>query len=361
MKVFCYVIFCLSFLSSSSQNILSEDLRVAANVHYGLLIPEYQNHNFLVNDYIKSFTVNVSKKTSGKNEWQQLYNYPEYGLGFFYSTLGNDMVHGKEFAIYPYFSVNLISKSKFSLYKQIGFGLSYVTRKFDLRSNYLNVSVGSHINFHFNSRLGFNYNLLKSTMLNAGISFDHFSNGNMQEPNLGINYVTFFSGLTYKLGSSTAPQKIELNPHVRENYLELFYNVGGKRTRALASDFYYTTSISLQAVRRAYRGFNIGTGIDFFYDQSVKTEMQALKTSEFKKIYNFQSGIHLSLAMVYNRLTIGLQQGVYIGLIERVNNNRMYNRGLVKYRIADRVTLSLAMKSHLHILDYPELGVGFKL
>ncbi|MDQ3191073.1 MAG: acyloxyacyl hydrolase [Bacteroidota bacterium] len=333
---------------------------MSANYHKGFLIPEYQNFNYISNDYIKSFNLSISKKTRGENDWEQLFKYPEYGMSIFYSTLGNDEIHGREIALYPYFQVNLISKNNFNFYKQIGFGLNYVSRKFNLQDNYLNISVGSHVNFHFNYKLGINYKLFEKVKLNTGLSFDHFSNANMQEPNLGVNSLTFYSGLTYGIGQATEIKKRELSPHIKENYFEVYYNFGGKRTRALASDFYLSSSLSLQGSRKVYRVFHLGLGLDLFYDQSVQTEMKVANSGKYKAIYDFQSGIHFSQAIVYDRLILVIQEGIYMGLREKVNNHLFYNRGIIKYRIYDHLIVSLAMKSHLHILDYPEIGLGYK-
>jgi hypothetical protein len=42
-----------------------------------------------------------------------------------------------------------------------------------------------------------------------------------------------------------------------------------------------------------------------------------------------------------------------------VNGKRMYNRGILRWKINPHWMMSISMKSHLHILDYPELGFGY--
>ena len=76
---------------------------------------------------------------------------------------------------------------------------------------------------------------------------------------------------------------------------------------------------------------------------------------------SWQTGIHFSQSIVYNRFSITIQEGIYIGLKNHIYQKLMYNRGIVKYRITENFTLRLAMKSHLHILDYPEFGFGWRL
>jgi hypothetical protein len=86
-----FVIFLGFFFSLSgliAQSKFMNDLQISSYYHYGVVLPEYKHLLYVVEDYVHSAGLSISKKTVGKNEWQQLYKYPEYGFLFFYSTLG---------------------------------------------------------------------------------------------------------------------------------------------------------------------------------------------------------------------------------------------------------------------------------
>jgi hypothetical protein len=74
---------------------------------------------------------------------------------------------------------------------------------------------------------------------------------------------------------------------------------------------------------------------------------------------DFRTGIHLSQEIVFERFSFILQEGLYVGLVDQVNGKRMYNRGILRWKINPHWMMSISMKSHLHILDYPELGFGY--
>ena len=300
------------------------------------------------------------KETTGKNSWEQAYNYPSLGFSFFYSTLGNDDVFGHEFALVPFFRINLIDRPKFKLYNQTGVGINYVTKKFDLVENYQNVAVGSHFNIHLNVRLGAKINLIKSASLLTGISFNHFSNANTGEPNLGINYINYFIGLEIPLSKKEEKLSKELPPNEKITNNELIYSFGGKHSRSLSSKYYFTSSVSFEKRKSFWRAFHLGIGADIFYDTSVEDQLEEVGKS-YKSYYQFQTGIHISQSIVYNRFSITLQEGIYLGLAERVDKHIMYNRGIIKYWVTEHFSARLTMKSHLHILDYPEIGIGIKL
>lgn len=338
---------------------LNDEVYLRANYHYGFVLPEYQHFIYIVNDNISSLELSLSKQTTGENYWQQLYNYPEFGISLFHSTLGNDVVFGRETGFYPYFITHIISGKKLQLNNQIGIGLSYVSKKFDLEENFQNVSVGSRINMHFNFEMGLKYQLFDKIFINSGIAFNHFSNANFQEPNLGINSLTFYGGLSYLAGNKINKTTQKISPHEPYNEFNVIYSIGGKHIGALQSDVYFTSSLSFECKRRLFRVFNLGIGTDLFYDSGTKIEMKANGNDDTCTSDDFRSGIHLSEEFVYNKMSIIIQEGLYLFLPDKVNHNIMYNRAIFRYKISSRFSINISMKSHLHILDYPELGFGY--
>lgn len=260
--------------------------------------------------------------------------------------------------VFPFVQTYLIRKKRFQLTHQFGIGLGYATKKFDINSNYENISIGSHLNIHFNVKLGTKIKLSDKLSLNSGLSFSHFSNANMAEPNLGINLFTAYAGFNYALGEQTEFKKLEIDKHITQHEFAFIYAAGGKHTRALQLNAYFTSSISTEYKFHWKRKFHVGVGLDLFYDSSTKVEMISSNSEVYKPIYDLRSGVHISQEIVYNRFSFILQEGLYVGLTDRVNQKRMYNRGILRWKF-DHFLLSVSMKSHANILDYPEIGIGY--
>ena len=347
---------CIFIFQIHAQTKFTDNLNVMVNYHSGFVLPEYTFLNYITQDYVQSIDVCLFKETYGKNIWEKLYNYPDYGISLFYTTLGNDKILGREMALTYFFKTNLISKKQFQFYNRTGIGIGYVNRKFDFNTNYLNVAISSNFNIHFNLRLGINYSISNKIDLNTGISFDHFSNANTSDPNLGLNYLTAFGGLSYRIGRKTERLKLKTEPHIRKNNYEIFASIGGKHTRELSTEYFGTSSVSFEITREYFRAFYLGTGVDFFYDSSIKSQLQS-EGKQYKKGNDFQSGIHLSQEFVYNKLSLIIHEGIYF---YQVNQKNIYNRAIIRYRLTDHLSMRLSMKSHLNILDYPELGIGVK-
>lgn len=359
--IFLFILCCCFGLNKAqSQQKFTDNLKLGLNYHRGYNLPEYSSFLLKVNDPIQAIDLTISKETKGNTAWEQLFNYPEYGLSLFYSTLGDAEVFGNELALTYFFKIYLLDRDKFKMYNRIGIGLSYVTKKYDPETNPSNIAVGSNLNIHFNAQFGAAYELTKKVNLNAGLSFDHLSNANTSEPNIGMNSLTAFAGLSYYLGKRTERKLIELPKHEPKNRLYLFGSIGGKHLRSLSGEYFLTNSLSLEYVRESGRIFHIGAGVDVFYDTSVKTFLED-EGKSFTAQDNFQTGVHISQTLRYNRFSLSLQQGIYVGLTNKVEDKVMYNRGIIKYNFSDNMSVRLAMKSHLHILDYPEIGIGIKL
>jgi len=336
------------------------NLYVTPYYQAGLVLPEYKYFLYIIEDHVKSAGLTFSKKTTGNNDWEQIYGYPEYGFSIFYSTLGNDRVFGRELAVYPFFCYPMFSTNRWGIYNQIGLGINYVNYKFDLDHNFQNIVIGSKLNIRFNFRFDLRIQLLKRGRLHTGLSFEHFSNGNMQEPNIGINCLNSYVGLGYCIGDQNYPVPHELKPHARDFCWEFTYAFGGKHTRAFQSAYFFTSSGTVELKWKPYRMLGLGLGTDIFYDSSTETEMKAFDQTGYRKYYDFRTGIHISQEIIYSRISLIIQEGIYLFLTDQVNHKTMYNRGIVRFAITDQWLVSLSMKSHLHILDYPELGLGFR-
>ncbi|TNF49713.1 MAG: acyloxyacyl hydrolase [Bacteroidetes bacterium] len=344
---------------SSSQEDYKGNWLLRGDFHFGATIPEYQLSNQYVDNFIYSGEISFQKQLYGRSFWEQLYKYPVVGVTAAYSSLGNRDIFGHEIALYGFFQTHLINKSKFQLNSQFGLGLGWATKHFDVNENYLNVAVGSGLNIHFNYKMGASYFLTERTGINLGLSFSHFSNANMAEPNLGINTFTLYTGVNRFLKPPKAVTSHEIEKHKDKNEFAFIYAAGGKHTRALQSTIYFTSSVSAEYKRHLSYKFRIGGGLDLFYDSSTKTEMSLPGKPTYHPENDFRTGIHFSQEIAFDKFSFILQEGHYFLLTNKVDNRQFYNRGIVRYKINDHLLVHISMKSHLHILDYPEFGMGY--
>lgn len=350
----------LRISSTLAQSKWTDDLEIEINHGYGYVLPEYEFVNLVVKEPTETFEFSLRKNTYGKSVWEQYYQYPSYGLRGFYSDLGSPDVFGQAWGIYPFIQLPFYYSERFRFFNQIGLGYSRVNKKFDQEHNYLNVAVGSYSNIHFNLRFIAELKILEKIYFKSALSFDHFSNGNAAEPNLGINYISWMNGLSYSIGKRSERIQDAWEKNEAEWETEIMLAIGGKHSRALSSQYYQTNALSLEFRKNYFRLLHFGIGADFFYDSSVKDQLKKQERS-FKGSNSFQTGIHLSQTLIYHNFSFSLHQGIYMGLTEKVDHYSIYNRAILKYKVHERISARFMMKSHLHILDYPEIGIGYFL
>lgn len=331
---------------------------VRGNVQQGVLLPEYAFMSYLTDDYTRGFEINILKQTSGKSIWHQLYRYPGFGMSFHYTTLGSREYFGNQYSLYPYFSMNILRRKKFELNYQMGVGVAYATKKYLPDNNYQNLAIGSHFNIHYHADMIAQYQAGKRIFLNTGLAFSHISNANLSEPNVGLNLFSIYAGVSYAFGkpdSSGGNFNMHMDPYFT---YEVMLAGGMKHTRTFESFQYPALSVSFDAKRRFGYKFALGLGVDFFYDSSIEPQMIRLNKS-FVPSNAYTSGIHLAEEFIYDRFSFIVQEGVYIGLTDKLFGYVMYNRAIARYKFTQHFFASISMKSHLFILDFPEVGIGY--
>lgn len=346
-------------ISNSQSKFKIEDIHLRANYQRGVLLFEYDFFNYLVNDNINAFEININKEFQGNREWQRLYKYPSVGLSFFYTSLGNDSIYGKAFALNPNINFNLLTKHKLSIKYTVGVGLTYATKHFNLETNYANIAIASHLNIWFNTELFATYKIYKDVSLMAGTAFSHLSNANLAEPNIGINTWTFLVGTDIQVGGKKKKNTSPISELKHKKYYTFIVAGGIKHTRRFAKSSYFSGSTEFEYNRILSHKFALGIGADLFQDNSITDEMRRAEIKDIKTWYKYKSGIHISQEIIFGDVSFILHEGMYIGFKDKLNNQKFYNRGVLRYKFSDHFFVSSAMKTNVFVLDVMEVGLGY--
>ena len=106
--------------------------------------------------------------------WQQLHNYPYYGLGIFGGSLGEsdvDSVVGSPSGVYFFYGEPIVRFGKFTLTADFGIGLSYDFNPYHVEDNPANDIIGSRVNLYFNGNLIMYYAVDDRLDLSVGANF----------------------------------------------------------------------------------------------------------------------------------------------------------------------------------------------
>ena len=130
----------------------------------------------------------------------KVYPHAIQGIGVSYNTFFNAAELGNPLAVYAFQTSRIATLSpSLSLDYEWNFGVSFGWKKFDEEDNPLNTVVGSRLNAYINLDIMLNWQLDPNTSLRAGIGVTHFSNGNTNYPNGGVNTLEGIIGIVRRL------------------------------------------------------------------------------------------------------------------------------------------------------------------
>jgi hypothetical protein len=192
--LFTWSAVCLSLLTTAQ-----ERWQVHGNIQYGFVVPHNSLMEPLITDHSVGGSVRFVKRITNRL-YSRPYGKPYQGVDFTFINTGNKTQLGKQFALsfWNQFPTNRRifgerpSNKKFI---NLGIGLGYTTKIWNLQSNYQAPVLGSHFNAALS--IGFDQEIFHTENLQykLGIRVTHFSNGAFQLPNLGTNTMALTLGV----------------------------------------------------------------------------------------------------------------------------------------------------------------------
>lgn len=174
----------------------------------------FQTNSFLKGENEKWKPIDRSLSTHLRYSFQllphtlagQVYNSPYQGIGLGYYNFNEPKFLGNPIALYLFQGARIAKfNSRLSLNYEWNFGLSFGWKPYDFLENYYNVIIGSKTNAYLNVGVHLNWMLAPNVDLITGFTLSHFSNGNTNFPNAGLNTADVKIGLVYNFNPPRTP------------------------------------------------------------------------------------------------------------------------------------------------------------
>lgn len=389
MSRFILLLLCSSPLLLFAQ---SEPTSLSKKTKYYAIIGMYQNgYVFPTNSFLKgtnseydkitsfqSFSVKYTKQTIGKKLWEQLYNYPNYGVGLYFTDFHNPEEIGHPFGIYGFFNAPFKRWSNLTLNYELGFGTMFNWKSFNPITNKYNIAIGAGESFIIDAGINLQYFLTKKIILEGGFSLTHFSNGALKEPNFGINTMAPKISLKYNFKNKPEFQKKEKPKYNKQNeFLISFY--GAKKNVIVDS----TTNLT---VKEKYEGVNFpvfgisalfnrqvsykskfGLGMSVSYNSSINAqyavdnnEIEIVNGPFFEKL---QLSVFPSYELVINKLSIVLQPSFYLYRKKiKTQSPTFYQKLGLRYQMTKNIFSEINLRAYqFHVSDFIEWTIGYRI
>ena len=314
-----------------------------------------------------TFFFEYGKRSHGNRLWQQLMNYPSYGIGISNSFFRNREI-GNPFSFYGFFYSKIKEWSNISFNYKLNLGLAWFPEPYNFETNPYNMLTGSHLNLFFGVELFFDYELTKITSLKGGIGFIHSSNGKLQEPNDGINYFGPNFGLKFRLYKNQKEfisQEVPETQHIEEI---LIWGSGGIQ-QAEGNDeihsnqqtgaYYGVGVLGIAWQKRVSYQSSIGGGLDFSYLGYAKPE-DGRSPSELSFKEKLLISTFFSYELRVDKFDFYVQPGFYVYKDDNAFTKPfMYERIGLRYNFLDNLFGAISLRAYdFTVADFIELSIG---
>jgi hypothetical protein len=264
--------------------------------------------------------INIFKQTDGSKAWQKKLHYPEIGGGVFFAIHHDRDTIGNAFAAYVYWKYALLRTKIMDFNLKMGMGLAYATKKFIKNENEVNNAIGSNINAYIQLRFGLEWKIAKPLRLVTAFTYNHYSDGAVKLPNLGINTMTGTVGLIYypniekyKLVmhqdsfSKKPTYKNELFARATIGFLDVINNLIPEKTYLMQStSIGYTRYLNITNKLSASANLEFNFGEPSIYVNTLVSENKLLK----KAATNLS--VSISDEILIGRVAMHLELGAYL-------------------------------------------------
>ncbi|WP_296314093.1 acyloxyacyl hydrolase [Winogradskyella sp. UBA3174] len=355
--------FLISFLLSAQKR-LTSDSYLDLNYFGGNIALHNNDILHLITGRPEGFIFSWNKKTFGNEDWEQRYNYPDYGASFVYQDLKNTKL-GENFGLYAHYNFYFFKRN---VMLRIAQGLAYNTNPYDKIDNPKNVAFGSDILSSTYLMLSYKKEQIFDRFgLQAGVSLIHYSNANVKAPNTSVNTIALNVGLTYNLDDEVSEYIDNLDDEkftepVRYN---LAFRTGINESDVIRSGQFPFYIVSAYADKRLSHTSAIQFGVDAFFSNFLKEliyyqsvsfpEENVSGDEDYKRV-----GLFVGHELFINKISVVTQLGYYVHYPFDFEGRTYIRLGLKRY-FGKTFFGAVTLKSHGAKAEAVELGIGVRL
>jgi hypothetical protein len=321
----------------------------------------------LINGHPEGVFLSWNKKTYGNEDWEQRYNYPDYGLSFAYQSFNNDVL-GNCASLYAHYNFYFFNRN---IMFKIGQGIGYTSKPYDKETNYRNIAFGTKL--LSSTLMMLNYKkerIIDNFGLQAGVSLVHYSNANIKAPNASVNTIAVNLGVTYSLDTEEPAYITTIADGATEKFTQpIKYNIvfrgGVNESDVVGSGQFPFYILSGYADKRINVKSALQFGTDVFFSNFLKEliyyksvsfpEENVSGDEDYKRV-----GVFAGHELFINKTSLETQLGYYV-YYPFDFEGRVYSRIGLKRYFTEKWFGALTLKTHGAKAEAVEIGIGVRL
>ncbi len=356
---------CIVFFQSYAQDKPKASYTLDVNNFYGTILKHNPDISHLITGHPSGVILSFQKKTFGNQEWQRLYNYPEYGVSFIYNNLDNRYL-GEHYSIYAHYNFYFLRRH---LMLRLGQGMAYITTPYDEDTNFRNIAHGSHLTSATYFLLNFKKeNLLKGLGIQAGLGIVHYSNGNAKAPNKSTNTLFFNAGITYALDQDS-PEYIEKEKGLIKGTEPFGYGFllrsGVNESDVVGSGQFPFYTLGAFIDKRINKKSAFQLGAELFFSKALKRFIDFRASGAFNDGTTGDEdakrvGMYLGHELRVSRVSVLTQYGYYV-YYPYDFEGQTYVRAGLRYYFTKNIVGEFTVRAHAAKAEAMEFTIGYRL
>jgi hypothetical protein len=321
-----------------------------AQVHYGFVFVHSEAVQSTSGANPRGVELELIKQRVDTAVWNLCNCYPKKGWSFSYFNFDSKVLgHGFTTAYFLEPAYKISRKSLFRF--RAGAGLSYLTNPYHPQKNPANLSYSTALSGFLQLGVGGSFQVAPRLLVLIGTQYQHISNAGFKEPNKGINWPTASIGVTWFRDEYNLPTYTRRGrsfqkqpPHIEAGVFmaaKQGYKPNGSSPRAPLA------GITVQVEKRVGRISAIDSGVEIYYDNSLKQRLE----QDSINATALRAGLLAGHNFLLGKFFFSQQLGLYI-VNQSPYYNRLYHRWALRYLVSDKVMVGVGFKAHRHVADF---------
>ncbi len=322
------------------------------------------------------------------NHGVTMHRSQEY-VGGTFQEADYDSRMGNAVSLYGTFSRPFFRNRHWTADYSLSFGTTYSPRKYNKENNVDNVLIGSRWLIYFGAGLHLAWHMADNWGLRAGLDYYHHSNGALNRPNKGANFVAPSLGVVYMPyydevtdGKKRMPNRVfkpywywNLTAAAGAKTMEEDWKKTQYRTQAGQTDYrtehfklYAAYAFSADVMCRYRRRWASGLGVDVFYGTYASHVKQMDEEDGYDVKHSpWSVGIAAKHEVFWHQFSLSMALGVYVyrhmGRLADTLEKPYYERVGLHYtfRRLGGLQLGVNVKAHYLKADYTEVSLGWPI
>ena len=304
-------------------------------------------------------SVELSKQQISQQDFNKSSAYARHGWRFSYWDFGTPILGSGvvlDYFLQPVYKIN--NRLQFNIRGSIG--AAYLSSPYNTATHTDNQNYSQHITPYMHIGAGLGYRVSKHTSVELATNFNHSSNGNLSQPNKGINWTTTALSVLYNPDDNSLPTyhrvKNRYWQHQPPSFdVGLFYTPPQDYYAKWQRKRNYVLGITAQVSKQVGRTNALLFGGEAYYN-SITVDANTTFANNKSALL---AGLFIGHEFLLNRIIFSQGFGYYITPHPAYNSNGFIRVGL-RYKVDKHWQIGFNLKAHADESDFPDLRILYR-